>query len=70
MSRVEVVADPEVMSGDPCISGTRVLAETIVVNLRAGYPIDRIFQAYPTLPDGAIEAAIRWAEAAGIDWRH
>nr|WP_294503288.1 DUF433 domain-containing protein [uncultured Rhodopila sp.] len=70
MSRVEVVADPEVMSGDPCIAGTRVLAETIVVNLRAGYPIDSIFQAYPTLPEGAIEAAIRWAEAAGIDWRH
>jgi uncharacterized protein (DUF433 family) len=70
MSRVEVVADPDVMSGDPCIAGTRVLAETIVVNLRAGYPIDRIFQAYPTLPEGAIEAAIRWAEAAGIDWRH
>jgi uncharacterized protein (DUF433 family) len=70
MSRVEVVADPEVMSGDPCIAGTRVLAETIVVNLRAGYPIDHIFQAYTTLPDGAIEAAIGWAEAAGIDWQH
>nr|WP_294552942.1 DUF433 domain-containing protein [uncultured Rhodopila sp.] len=70
MSRVEVVADPEVMTGDPCIFGTRILAETIVANLRAGYPIDRIFQAYPTLPDGAIEAAIRWAEAAEVDWRH
>jgi len=39
-------------------------------NLRAGYPIERIFKAYPTLPDGGIEAAIRWAESAGIDWRH
>jgi uncharacterized protein (DUF433 family) len=70
MSRVEVVVDPEIMSGDPCISGTRILAETIVANLRAGYPIDRIFRAYPTLPDGGIEAAIRWAELAGIEWRH
>ena len=70
MSRVAVVSDPEVMSGDPCISGTRILAETIVSNLRAGYPIDRIFRAYPTLPDGGVEAAIRWAKSAGIEWRH
>nr|WP_294553260.1 DUF433 domain-containing protein [uncultured Rhodopila sp.] len=70
MSRVEVVLDPEVMSGDPCIAGTRIPAETIIANLRAGYPIDRIFKAYPTLPDGGIEAAIRWAESAGLDWRH
>ncbi len=70
MPRVEVVIDPYVMSGDPCISGTRILGETIVANLKAGYPIDRIYRAYPTLPDSGIEAAIRWAEAAGIEWRH
>jgi uncharacterized protein (DUF433 family) len=69
MPRIEVVSEPGVMSGDPCISGTRILAETIVANLRAGHPIDRIFDAYPTLPDGGIEAAIRWAEAAGIERR-
>lgn len=70
MSRIEVVSDPEVMGGDPCIAGTRILAETVVANLRAGYPIDRIFRAYPTLPEGGIEAAIRWAESTGIEWRH
>ena len=70
MSRVEVISDPEVMSGGPCISGTRILAETIVANLPAGYPIERIFRAYPTLPDGGIEAAIRWAATTGIEWRH
>ncbi len=70
MARVEVVVHPEVMSGDPCIFGTRVAAETIIINLRAGYSIDSIYEAYPTLPDGAIEAAIRWAESSGIEWRH
>ncbi len=70
MARVEVVVHPEVMSGDPCIFGTRVAAETIIINLRAGYSIDSIYEAYPTLPDGAIEAAIRWAESSGVEWRH
>ena len=69
MKRVEVVVDPEVMSGVPCIQGTRIPAETVIVNLQAGYLIDRIFEAYPTLPVGGIEAAIRWAEAHGIEWR-
>lgn len=70
MHRVEVVADPNVMSGDPCIEGTRIPAETIILNLKSGHPIERIFSAYPTLPTGGIEAAIRWAEANGLDWRH
>jgi uncharacterized protein (DUF433 family) len=70
MNRVEIVSDPDVMSGDPCIEGTRIPVETIIINLRHGYPIDRIFDAYPTLPSGGVEAAIRWAEANGVDWRH
>lgn len=32
-----VVSDPTVMSGDPVIRGTRVLAESVVAYLRAGY---------------------------------
>ncbi len=37
MNRVTVVTDPEVMGGRPCIDGTRVPAESIVGNLRAGF---------------------------------
>src|ERR1700736_3309311 len=69
LDRVKVVSDEEVMSGDPCIEGTRIPVETVLLNLRAGHSLDRIFQAYPTLPPGGIEAAIRWAEAHGIEWR-
>lgn len=57
---VKVVCDPEVMSGDPCIEGTRVLAETVVINVRAGYSPEQIHAAYPTLPEGSIEAAMAW----------
>nr|WP_294518824.1 DUF433 domain-containing protein [uncultured Rhodopila sp.] len=59
MSRVEVVCELDVMSGDPGISGTRILPETIAANLRTGYHIDLIFRACPILPDEAIEAAVR-----------
>jgi uncharacterized protein (DUF433 family) len=69
LDRVKVVSDEEVMSGDPCIEGTRIPVETILLNLRAGHSLDRIFEAYPTLPPGGIEAAISWAEAHGIEWR-
>jgi uncharacterized protein (DUF433 family) len=69
LDRVKVVSDEEVMSGDPCIEGTRIPVETVLLNLRAGHSLDRIFEAYPTLPPGGIEAAIRWAEAHGIEWR-
>jgi len=70
MSRVEIVSDPNVMSGDPCIWGTRIPAETVIVNLRAGHTLEAILDAYPTIPPGGIEAAIMWAEANGIEWRH
>jgi len=69
IARVKIVADAEVMSGDPCIEGTRIAAETIVMNLKAGHSFERILDAYPTLPPGGIEAAIVWAESLGIDWR-
>jgi uncharacterized protein (DUF433 family) len=59
----KVTCTDDVMSGDPCIDGTRVPAETIVANLR------RIYEAYPTLPEGSVEAAIELArETQGPDW--
>jgi uncharacterized protein (DUF433 family) len=66
----EVVSDPEVMSGDPVVRGTRVPAHTVLACLRAGETHVEIFEAYPTLPIDGIEAIIRWAEAnIGSQWR-
>ena len=67
--RVKVISDPEIMSGDPCVEGTLIPAESIILNLKAGYPLERILKAYPTLPPGGIEAAIGWAEDTGMEWR-
>lgn len=64
-----VVSIPEVMSGDPCISGTRIAVASIIANLKAGDSAAEIHAAYPTLPEGAVDAAVRWADENGIAWR-
>ncbi len=68
--RSEVVADPTVMSGEPVVRGTRILAETIVSYLGSGYSAQEIFQDYPSLPVDGIEAVERWAQTTyGSDWK-
>lgn len=66
----EVVCDPTVMSGEPVVRGTRILAETIVSYLRAESPPEEIFRDYPSLPVDGIDAVTRWADKTyGPDWK-
>lgn len=58
----EVVRHPDVMSGDPCIRGTRVTVDTILANIAAGETPAAIQAAFPTLPPGSVEAALSWME--------
>jgi uncharacterized protein (DUF433 family) len=68
--RTEVVSDPTVMSGEPVVRGTRILARTILNYLRADHPTEAIFRDYPSLPVDGIKAVTRWAqEAYGEDWK-
>ncbi|MGY3582406.1 uncharacterized protein (DUF433 family)/Uma2 family endonuclease [Bradyrhizobium sp. USDA 4341] len=58
------------MSGEPTISGTRILATTILTYLRDDTPAEDIFREFPSLPVDGIDAVSRWAEATyGADWR-
>lgn len=66
----EIVSDPSVMSGEPVVRGTRILADTIVSYLRADCPPEDIFRDYPSLPVNGIEAVARWAEMTyGPGWK-
>jgi uncharacterized protein (DUF433 family) len=68
--KAEVVSDPTVMSGDPVVKGTRILAETILGYLRVDYSPQAIFEDYPSLPVDGIDAVARWAEQTyGADWK-
>jgi uncharacterized protein (DUF433 family) len=65
-----VLSVPGVMSGEPVIVGTRILAETILSYLRDGVPSEVIFGDYPSLPTDGVEAVKRWAELTyGPDWK-
>ena len=62
---VEVISNPEIMGGWPCVSGTRIPAETILLYIKDGAGIHEIVTDYPTLPLGFRDAVIAWAEATG-----
>ena len=66
----KIVSFDSIMTGEPCVRGTRIPAMTIVECLRAGESRYEIFGHYPTLPLDGIEAVEAWAEERfGPDWR-
>ena len=56
-AEVLVRAEPEVMGGVPCFSGTRVPIETVLGSLDAGVPMSELQDAYPFLTDESVQAA-------------
>jgi len=59
-----------VMGGEPVISGTRVPVETILIYLKTGSSAREIYEDFPTLPAGSVEAARAWAiRTFGKHWQ-
>jgi uncharacterized protein (DUF433 family) len=56
-----IVADPKIAHGKPTIKGTRVMVWQILELLESGETKDKIHEAYPSLPEGAVEAALHYA---------
>jgi len=44
-----VVADPEIMSGEPCFAGTRVPVRALLDYIEGGDTIDEFLEQYPTV---------------------
>jgi len=59
----KVVSRKGILGGMPVVEGTRVPAETVLAEIRAGGDRVEIFRHYPSLPLDGIEA-IAW-ESAG-----
>jgi uncharacterized protein (DUF433 family) len=57
----QITANPAVMTGIPCIRGTRVTVANIVRQIAAGRTPNDICQDYPYLNLGAIRAALEFA---------
>jgi uncharacterized protein (DUF433 family) len=58
---VEIVSDPAIQGGKPCFKGTRLPVEVILLSLAAGEDEIDIFDSYPSLPIGGIQAAVDWS---------
>lgn len=65
MPLVEITSDPDILSGESCIAGTRIPAQVIVAYLNAGRSAREIYENYPGLPLGGIEAVRRWQARRG-----
>jgi uncharacterized protein (DUF433 family) len=44
-----VVADPEIMSGEPCFAGTRVPVRALLDYIEGGETLDEFLEQYPTV---------------------
>lgn len=56
-----ITFNPAVMGGKPCIRGMRVTVGMVVELVAAGYPTERILQAYPYLEAEDIRQALLYA---------
>ena len=55
-----IISDPAILSGKPCIRGTRISVEFILELLASGAGRDEILKAYPQLKSEDVEQAVRY----------
>lgn len=53
--------NPKILGGKPVIKGMRIPVYLILELLSAGYDFKRIMEAYPTLKEEDIKAAVEYA---------
>jgi uncharacterized protein (DUF433 family) len=56
-----ISADPKVMTGMPCIKGTRVTVSNVIRQVASGRTLGEICQDYPYLTEEGIRAALAFA---------
>ncbi len=59
--RENIVIDPEVRFGKPCVRGTRISVGDVLGFLAAGMSPDAIVEEYPTLTVEGIRACLAYA---------
>jgi uncharacterized protein (DUF433 family) len=63
-----IVRDPKICAGEPVFRGTRVTLRTVLASLAEGERIEEILEAFPSLNEDNVRAAIAFAAAsAGED---
>ena len=57
----QIISDPAVLGGKPCIRGTRISVEFIVELVASGASREEIVRAYPHLSIEDVGVALRYA---------
>ena len=56
-----ITIDPDICSGKPVITNTRVLVSVILEWVEQGYSFDKITEAFPSITVDDVKAAIAYA---------
>lgn len=56
-----IVIESDVMTGKPCIRGTRIPVYLLLQKLAAGETVDEILRAYPQLTAADLQACLAYA---------
>jgi uncharacterized protein (DUF433 family) len=64
MKSLQIIRDPEIMHGEPIISGTRITVALILDHLADGYLPEEIIAEYPQLTKSDIKGAAMYASKA------
>jgi uncharacterized protein (DUF433 family) len=57
----EIVSDPGILGGKPCIKGTRISVEFVLELLASGATRPDILKKYPQITDEGLVAALQYA---------
>ena len=58
-----IAVDPDILSGTPCVKGTRVPAHYIADMVKNGDTVPEVLAAYPYLTEGQVRAAVEYTRA-------
>lgn len=56
-----IVASPDTVHGQPRFRGTRIMVYVVLENLAAGMSARELQEEFPSLPEGAVPAALAYA---------
>ena len=57
----EIIANPDILNGKPCIKNTRISIDMILEWLASGATIQDIVKAYPHLKPESVSQALQYA---------
>ncbi len=68
MKREQIVSvDPEVMSGTPVFTGTRVPVESLVAHIRSGDTLEDFLEGFPSVSREQAEGYLETAPKTALD---